>query len=351
MTDETSPKKCRKADCQVAMTGSCAEGHAPLASCPNYGDQPAEQSKVYDGELDLPAEGATPDVERVSLPSGDALTPDEVDQFLPWRAATFVTVIGDSHSGKTTLICALYERFLKGPFAGFGFAGSRTLVALERRTHHSRVDSGRVTPETARTSHLDGLRYFHFAVALYGHPTKRADFLLSDRSGEVYRSARNNSSVVRTLPEIPQADRIVLLLDGHRVADPVERAGAIQSVRQTLRVFLDNGALGLSSIVQIVTTKIDLIAASKDEQEIRGVLSAFRDRLNADFAPRLKSLSFHDIAARDPTNGFAPAHGLDTLVEDWATPRPRYTSRALPPLALQSEFDRLLVRTPLEAFP
>ena len=55
------------------------------------------------GELDATAEGATPDVERVSLPTGDAMTPDEVDQFLRWRDATFVTVIGDSHSGKTTL--------------------------------------------------------------------------------------------------------------------------------------------------------------------------------------------------------------------------------------------------------
>ena len=351
MADETSQKKCRKTDCQVAVTGSCAEGHAPLASCPNYGDQPAEQSNVYDGELDAAAEGATPDVKRVSLPSGDALTPDEVDQFLRWRAATFVTVVGDSHSGKTTLICALYERFLKATFAGLGFAGSRTLVALERRSHHARVDSGRATPETARTSHLDGLRYFHFAVVPSGHPMKRADLLLSDRSGEVYRSARNNSSVVGTLPEIPQADRIVLLLDGRRVADPIERAGAIQSVRQTLRVFLDNDALGPTSIVQIVTTKIDLIAASQDGQEIADSLSAFRNRLTADFAPRLKSLSFHDIAARDPTNGFAPAHGLDTLVKDWATPRPRYTPPAPPRLALHSEFDRLLARTPLEVCP
>lgn len=351
MADDTNPKTCRKTDCQVAATGSCAEGHTPLASCPNYGDQPVERSDAYDGELEPSAEGATPDVERVGLPSGDALTPDDVDQFLRWRAATFVTVIGDSHSGKTTLICAIYERFLKGCFAGFGFAGSRTLVALERRSHHSRVDSGRVTPETARTSHLEGLRYFHFAMAQDGYPNRRTDLLLSDRSGEVYRSARNNSSVVKTLPELPQADRIVLLLDGRRVADPIERAGAIQSVRQTLRVFVDNDALGLTSIVQIVTTKIDLIEASEELQRINGVLSAFRDRLTSDFAPRLKSLSFHDIAARDPTNRFAPAYGLDTLVEDWATHRPRYMSAPLPLLTLQSEFDRLIVRTPVKVFP
>ncbi|MEA3197346.1 MAG: hypothetical protein QOF32_1398 [Gammaproteobacteria bacterium] len=351
MADETNQKQCGKRDCQVVLTGSCAEGHVPLASCPNYGDQPEEECKVDDGEFDEAAEGSPSDVARVRLPSGDALTLDEIDQFLRWRAATFVTIIGDSDSGKTTLSCSLYDQFLRGAFGGLAFAGSRTLVALERRSHHSRVDSGRTTPETARTSHMDGLRYFHFAVAPNGHPGKRTDLLLSDRSGEVYRSARNNSSVVGTLPEITQADRIVLLLDGGRVADPIERAGAIHSVRQTLRLFLDNDALGPTSIVQVVTTKIDLIAASPDGPEIADKLTGFRDRLFIDFGPRLKALSFHDIAARDPTSKFAPAHGLDTLIEDWATPRSRYMPVAPPPLELISEFDRLLVRTPMGVAP
>jgi hypothetical protein len=351
MADENSQQTCGKTRCQVAQTGSCAEGHTPLASCPNYGGRPPGDRDAYDGEIDETSEGAPPNIERVSLPSGDALTPDDVDQLLRWRAATFVTVIGDSHSGKTTLICALYDRFLKGAFAGLGFAGSRTVVALERRSHHARVDSGRATPETVRTSHLEGLHYFHFAVAPIGQPANRVDLLLSDRSGEVYRSARNNSTVVATLPEIPQADRIVLLLDGGRVADPVERNGAIQSVRQILRVLLDNDALCSASIVQVVTTKVDLISASQNGQEIADALATFRNGLTTDFAPRLKSLSFHDIAARDPTNTFAPAHGLDALIKDWATPRPRYIPPAPPPLALHGEFDRLLTRTSIETIP
>lgn len=351
MVDDINPNTCRKPDCQVTSTGSCAEGHTPLASCPNFGEQVVGRSDIYDGELEPSAEPMAPDVARVSLPSGEALTQDEVEQFLRWRPATFVTVIGDSHSGKTTLICALYERFLKGYFAGFGFAGSRTLVALERRSHHSRVDSGRVTPETARTSHFEGLHYFHFAIAPEGHSDRRVDLLLSDRAGEIYQTARNNSDIVRTLPEIPQSHRIVLLLDGRRVADPIERAGATQAVRQTLRVFLDNGALGLMSIVQIVTTKIDLIEAAQDRQRINNVLSAFRDRLTSDFALRLKSLSFHEISARDPKNHFAPAYGLDALVEDWATYRLRHAPPPLPEITLHSEFDRLILRTPLEVSP
>lgn len=350
MAESAQQTTCRKADCQVATTGKCADGHDPLASCPNYGNHAVEPSDDYDGELDS-AESAAISPERIQLAPGDALTPDEVDQFLRWRNGTFVCIVGDSHSGKTTLISALYDRFLRGDFAGSGFAGSRSLVALERRSHHARVDSGRLSPETAHTSLQDGLRYFHFAVVASGDPAKRTDLLLSDRSGETYRKARDNTAEVKNLPEIGQADRVVLLLDGGRVADPVERHGALHSVRQTLRVLLDNGGIGDTSIVQVVTTKVDLISASGEAQVCRDSISAFCQRLTTDFGTRLRSLSFHEIAARDPTGQHAPAHGLEALLQDWTTPQSRNTRYVPRQIALRSEFDRLLNRTPMEFLP
>src|SRR5689334_22686712 len=84
------------------------------------------------------------------------------------------------------------------------------------------------------------------------------------------------------------AHRIVLLLDGGRLVEPTERSSAMQSVRQTLRALLDNHALGASSIVQVVTTKIDILAASSERDEISRILSAFTARLAADFAHRLR---------------------------------------------------------------
>ena len=272
-----------------------------------------------------------------------------MDQLLRWRSATFVTVIGDSHSGKTTLICALYDRFLRGPFAGLTFVGSRTLVALERRSHHARIESGRVTPETTRTTIGDGLRYFHLAVARDGLRAPRVDLLLSDRAGEVYRQARDDSSVVSILEEIPRSNRLILLLDGARIADPFERNGALHSVRQTLRVLLDNDALNKNAIVQVVTTKVDLTAAHEDADAIQVLLAAFKERLSADFAERLSSLTFHDIAARDPNGEFQPAHGVAQLIDDWTTPRALHVEQALPVgPRLETEFDRLLMRTPIE---
>jgi hypothetical protein len=346
---EKTDQRCGKSDCHVAVNGACAEGHEPLVSCPNYGSALADEIESDDEDLEALAQEAAPG--RVELSSGEVLTSADVEVFLRWRPATFVTIIGERESGKTTLVCALYDRFLRGPFSGLSFAGSRTLIALERRSHYSRVDSGRFVPDTTRTSISEGLSYFHFAVAPVGKPKGRVDLFLSDRAGEIYRRARGNSDLIGTLPEIPQAHRIVLLLDGGRVAEPAERHGAMHSVRQTLRAFLDNDALGSSSIVQVVTTKIDIVAAHKERDDISRVVSAFAERLTADFAPRLRQLTFHDISARDPSGQFAPAHGTSALISDWVISRPRAVPAKMPPLELRSEFDRLLDRTPIKVIP
>lgn len=349
MADGDDHVRCNRPDCQVRETGFCAEGHSPLASCPNFGLLGDDGLDVYDDET-VVSGGPPPDGDevRVSLPPGEALNSAEVEQFLRWRPATFITIVGDRDSGKSTLVYALYDRLLRGSFGRITFAGSRTLIALERRSHYSRVDSGRMVPDTPRTSHSEGLHYFHLALVPPGERPRRVDLLLSDRAGEVYRQARGNSAIIHSLSEVLQADRLVLLLDGRRVADAIERPNAIQSVRQTLRAFLDNGALGAASIVQVVTTKIDLIEAHDDAAVVRNELLKFQERLVKDFEPRLQELSFWKISARDPTGVFAPAHGLDALVADWVTPRSRRITMSPPPLVLKSEFDRLLARTPLE---
>jgi len=345
--------RCSKADCAIATSGLCAEGHSPALSCPFYDrlSATADPTSLDEAGDDTDMLEGEPEEEQIHLPLGEALTPDEVDEFLRWRSATFVTIVGDRECGKTTLICAIYDRFLKGPFADHIFAGSRTLMALEERSHYARAESGRAHPETPHTSIAEGLRFFHFAAVSAGRIDARSDLLLSDRAGESYSRARDNSALVGELIEVEKADRLVLLLDGGRVVEPVERAGAVQAVRQTLRAFLDGGALNGTSIVQVVTTKIDLLADHDDKADIDRQLALFRQRLATDFAPRLAELSFRDIAARDPRGGFAPAFGVDALFADWIMPRTVIVARAGLPIAPEGEFDRLLQRTPMEVLP
>ena len=337
---------CGKGDCRVSTTGVCAEGHSPLPSCPYYGQ--LEQSHAVAEDADL-GDNLALNISRVTLSSGEALTVADVDEFLRLRGIILIAVVGDRDSGKTTLLLSLYERFLRGPFAGRSFAGSRTLVSLEKKSHYSRLDSGRAEADTARTPISEGLKFIHFGL---GSQTSlsQIDLMLSDRAGETYRLARSDSKIVPELIEISKADRVLLLLDGRRIASAEDRAGAFQSVRQSVRALLDGDALGASSIVQVATTKADLLVQHPDNALIQQQVAAFKNRLSADFAGRLRELTFWETAAR-PRSHLPPAYGLEPLLLDWTASRRRPVPPAEIPVHLEAEFDRLLVRTSIEVLP
>jgi hypothetical protein len=205
VAEEISNIMCGKSGCEVATTGVYGEGQKPAEACPFFGKEPQEG---IDDDEELPPDEALTDTdpETVLLASGDTLDVNAVDEFLRWRPAIFVAIIGDRDSGKTTLISTIYDRYLRGPFAGQAFAGSRTLIGLERRSYDSRVASGRIRLETPRTSIAEGLRFFHLALVQGGRQELRRDLMLADRSGETYRSAGGNSALVADLIEVKKAD-------------------------------------------------------------------------------------------------------------------------------------------------
>ncbi|ANJ97471.1 hypothetical protein ADP73_05730 [Serratia plymuthica] len=289
------------------------------------------------------------DDDFVSLPSGDTLTIVDADRFLLSKPAKFVAIIGELDSGKTTLICSLYDCFLKGKFSDYSFKGSRTLIGFEKRSHHSRIDSGRVMPDTLRTSFFDGLRYFHLSLVKgEAENTEYVDLMLSDRAGEQYQQARSNSESIEELIEIRKSDYIVLLLDGAKLADLFQRHSAMQAVRKTLWAFLDADALSSTSKVQIVTTKLDLLRDIPQKEIFDELMQDFKNGLIKDLAPRLGELSFKEISARDPSAQYPLACGLDDLIKIWCSAKPIRVRKEMKYQEFSSEFDRLLLRTIME---
>ncbi|GHA19708.1 hypothetical protein GCM10007989_14140 [Devosia pacifica] len=281
----------------------------------------------------------------VSLSPGGTLNEESLERFLLGRHAQIVTIIGDRDSGKSTLISAIYDRLLRGPFAGFSFVASRSLIAFEKRLHSARVESGRNRPETPRTSRQEGLLHFHIALAETENPDGRFDIMLSDRAGEVYREARGDTALISQLPEIFRADRLVILVDGGRLASPIERSNAVQSARQMLRALLDNDAIDSESRVQIVITKMDLLDSTQDE-DLGEIVANFEAKLLADFGQRLPHLQCMRVCARDPDGKLDPALGVDSLLHDWSVLTEKVVVPHVPELKLTSEFDRLLLRMP-----
>ena len=331
---------CANPDCEVAINGSCLEGHNPVQSCPHFG-KPASKAaepdvSVEPSEIPVQAEPANP---KVQLPQGETLSQLEVDAQQLQRSGRLVTIIGDTSSGKSTLLCALYDKFLRGEFADRSFVASTTLNAFEKLAHLSRAISGAQTPDTVRTFVSEGLQYYHLALA-NGHQ-QRMDLFMSDRAGETYRSAMDRPDEFNQLSELSVARIITILIDGARLARQEELHDVLGATRRMVRAMVDSNALSDMQHLQLVVTKQDEVKRSDNTAAIQENLTKFIERLKSDFGPRLTSINFFEIAARDPKGDFELAYGCDDLLSAWlniAEPPVRAVEQDETPA---TQFDRL----------
>lgn len=277
----------------------------------------------------------------VELPHAGMLTIEDADDLLRWRAASVIAIVGERNGGKTTLVTELYERYLRGPFAGYQYTQSLSTLGFELKSFQSRADSGAEVPDTPRTSKQDGLKFFHLALSSEKLP--RTDLLISERAGETYRDVRDHPALAPSIIEVRKAAKVIFILDGERVADPLRRTEAIASVRHLARAFNDSGSLPPTAELQLVTTKWDLLdtaaqAVACDE------LDAFEARFVEAHTGQCSKVSTFRVAARDPKGILEAGYGLAPLLQSWVAPITRisFTEPPLPYLA--DEFDRLLVR-------
>lgn len=278
----------------------------------------------------------------ITLPPAGMLSLEDADAMLRWRPASLVAIVGERNGGKTTLVTELYERFLRGGFAGHLFSHSLSLLGFERKSFQSRAESGGEKPDTPRTSAQDGLSFFHLAVA-NDATLRRTDLLISERAGEAYREVRDKPANATGIVEVEKARTVAFVVDGERVADGRRRAEALASVRHIARAFVDAGCISADAEVQVVTTKFDLLHDEIGAEAIQA-LSEFERRFVESYDGRFAAVSVHRIAARDPNGAFAAGHGIERLLKSWTRPVIPFTLR-LPPLpTLADEFDRLMVR-------
>lgn len=285
--------------------------------------------------------GNDTDSRWIELPPAGMLTVQDADELLRWRDASVVAIVGERNGGKTTLVAELYERFLRGTFAGYMYCHSLSVLGFERKTFQSRAESGADKPDTPRTSTQDGLRFFHLAVS--DEQLERVDLLISERAGEAYREVRDRPSGAQDIVEVCKARVVVFVLDGERVADPLRRAEAIASVRHLARAFTDSNAISSQSEIQVVTTKWDLLAVDA-MVAARNALSTFEQQFVSTYSPRFLRASTYRVAARDPEGLLEAGFGLAPLLQSWLKSPPQIGFTPTPLPALADEFDRLLVR-------
>ncbi len=284
----------------------------------------------------------------LELPDGGDLGLAAAESLVRAAVTRVVVLAGPPDSGKTMLLTTLYESFQRGPFAGYLFAGSRSLLGFERRCHLARIESGRVTPDTARTAATAEPRWLHLRVRPAALDGPGRDLLLTEIPGDLVRLAKDSTDECRRMTLSRRADHFVILVDGARLGQRQHRFTTANDAALLVRSCLDAEMLGRSSFVDVVFTKWDLATASTPLDEMEQFVTAFTERTRQHCAERLGRLRFIRVAARPvPGSPLGFAHGLAELFAAWVQDSPAFGPAHRVPVPLPesaSEFDRYLWR-------
>lgn len=310
---------CTRESC-TAPTGPCEQGFADVEVCPDFGVIEHEEQED-DATLD---EDDPRGSDQVSLPDGLTLTTDDASAVLAASPSTVVALLGAVAAGKTTLLTAIYESYIRGPFADHIFAGSRTLVGWEQRCHPSRIASGRRSASTNRTAHGNPRRLLDLELAPRGTPTSRSHILLTDIAGEAFDELRDHPSSAAALSLLVRADRIALALDGEILANHKTRHRPAGELKQVIRGLIEVSGLHRAAAIDLVATKWDVVHSAGKQVEVNAFLEGIVTDIATVAAPAELQVVSHLTAARSkPDDGLTPGFGIEDLTKHWLKIRKR----------------------------
>jgi hypothetical protein len=251
---------------------------------------------------------------------------------------------GAAECGKTTLLAGLYLLFHKKPFAGYAFAGSRTLVGFEKRVHTSRITSELDKPTTERSKVSELL---HLRVRKSDGSAPAKDLLLCDLWDQDFREARDSTDGCRRLNVIRRADAFVLLIDGQKLARLDARQQAKSHPVALMRNMLDCEMLAETADIDVTFTKWDAIHNSLHRTDIEAFAKDVEEELKRHFADRVGALRFSRVAAHPKEGNLPLGYGLDELLPRWVerpTGLARHHLRLAGVWADACEYDRYSLR-------
>lgn len=259
--------------------------------------------------------------EFIELFSGAALGATDAEAITLRSRTHLVVFAGAEGSGKTTVLASIYEHLNQGPFAGYRFAGSRSLLGFEEICHLNRLASGGVQPDTQRTRLTEETKYYHLALRGTEPGAARRDVLLSAMSGELFRMAKDSQEDAERLTFLRRADTIVVLVDGERIANTAQRASAQADAADILESLLDANMVSPSCQVEIVFSKRDRTTAAG--QTALDFLGKTKEKFDGRFRARVPLLSFRNIAARPAPSSVPESSegGLAEAFASWTTPQ------------------------------
>lgn len=287
---------CRVPGCGGPASGVCLNG-LEFDECPDVVEPEDGAAAATDD--------AVPDV--VATRGGSTLTAADADLFLRTKGGIVVATVAGPNAGKTTMAATIYELAHRGRLDGISFAGSETIAGFEERCFLSRIACNGDTPDTARTPTSAELAFLHLDLVI--DDGRRADLLISDRSGEHFDDALDRPAMLNDFVELARADAILLLLDAERLAN--NHHTEIARVRKLI-LGLSHAGLLARRTVHLVLTKNDKIV---DEVQ-RGLVDRRAAEVVAEFGRRAPDaeVQLHLTACRATAGSSAIGQGVRDLV-------------------------------------
>ncbi len=338
---ETTQVLCRNPDCDYAKTQKCIDGLDSSAH-PQVSADSKPAAFDSDAANDELIAAHTSSIE--SLWTGECLDCSEASKILRRDESRVLAVIGPTKSGKTSLICSVFELLQIQVRDDFQFAGSLTLFAFERACHNSRGESLRHEPVMEHTRHNPlpfGVSFYHLKVAQREeHPVS---LLFADRTGEDYKAACDDPSVCSDFVEVKRADSITILVDGQSVLNSAERHNVRSTTELIVQGLKDGGVLSGKQALLVVLTKQDMIEAENEENKEKAY--AFFESLVQNIQ-RLYSELFENIQdfkiAASPQNSLLPyGHGVFNLMSQWYGSAPKAPPIVLPAVTSKRAMGRI----------
>lgn len=304
----TSPALvCEQEGCTFAADGRCLEGLPDGEGCPHLHPVAAAEPALAataeaepETEAVAPPASASPREQMMELGGEDSLSIAAADALAAKWGASVTLIAGEQNAGKTTLLVELYAQFLKGPFAGWSFAGSDCLIALDRRYDGAR-GAGPAPPEVEHTVDEE-MRLID--LRLRDSTGRRVHLLLSDIKGEFVRQVIEGEPLSDELPLAVRADRAAVVIDGEKIGDRHRREQALTRARLAIGALTDPGGLPRGRPLAILLTKHDRL-----DQEAREWFTGRAEELRA-FAQQRGSHATTLITAARPEGAPHKAEGL-----------------------------------------
>lgn len=303
--------RCSQANCRIAETGVCLDGHAE--NCPHLLRD--DLANDFPKEAAVPVQMETPEPQRFH--TGEKFTVSEASKVLNDRPTHMVFCVGSQRSGKTTFLARIGEMFRDGSFSDYRFAGSLTLCAFERASWLATITSGVERPDTRRTERRENDTFFHLQVQRKNGAEQTHEVLISDLAGETFPTAVASRQFCSDLRSLSRADHLVVFLDCARLAHQAQRHSEVDNACEFLQQVCVVKHKPESLSVQVVFSRWDYVSSNPQAAAVETFCLKIEGDFRKRFALSFSGLTFRRIAAR-PNNGTAPTNAeIQKIFANW----------------------------------